>query len=67
MGIWQDLVGSHGFARGYESLKRFVRSLRGASSPEARVITRYSSPFTSEVFRQCEVPSAEFSSLPRAA
>ncbi len=38
MGIWQDLVDSHGFASGYESVKRFVRSLRGASSPEARVI-----------------------------
>ena len=38
MGIWQDLVDSHGFASGYESVKRFVRSLRGVSSPEARVI-----------------------------
>jgi transposase len=37
-GIWQDLVDSHGFAGGYQSVKRFVRSLRGASSPEARVI-----------------------------
>jgi hypothetical protein len=38
MGIWQDLVDSHGFASGYESVKRFVRGLRGASSPEARCV-----------------------------
>jgi hypothetical protein len=38
MGIWQDLVDRHEFASGYESVQRFVRSLRGASSPEARVI-----------------------------
>jgi len=38
MGIWQDLVDGHGFASSYQSVQRFVRSLRGASSPEARVI-----------------------------
>ena len=38
MGIWQDLVDSHGFAGGYQSVKRFVRSLRGAKSPEARAV-----------------------------
>ena len=38
MGIWQDLVDGQGFVGGYQSVKRFVRSLRGASSPEARVI-----------------------------
>jgi transposase len=38
MGIWQDLVDRHGFAGGYKSVKRFVRKLRGAPSPEARVI-----------------------------
>jgi len=38
MGIWQDLVDRHGFAGGYQSVKRFVRKLRGAVSPEARVI-----------------------------
>jgi len=38
MGIWQDLVDRHGFAGGYQSVKRFVRALRGVSSPEARVI-----------------------------
>lgn len=38
MGIWQDLVDVHGFSGGYQSVKRFVRSLRGSSSPEARVI-----------------------------
>jgi transposase len=38
MGIWQDLVDGHGFAGGYGSVKRFVRALRGAKSPDARVI-----------------------------
>src|SRR5208337_3580226 len=38
MGIWQDLVDGRGFAGGYQSVKRFVRKLRGASSPEARVV-----------------------------
>ena len=34
-GIWQDLVDIHGFASDYQSVKRFVRQLRGAQSPEA--------------------------------
>jgi transposase len=38
MGIWQDLVDSYGFADGYQSVKRFVRKLRGVRSPEARVV-----------------------------
>jgi hypothetical protein len=38
MGIWQDLVDSNGFAAGYQSVKRFVRKLRGRRSPEARVV-----------------------------
>ena len=38
MGIWQDLVDSHGFADGYQSVRRFVRNLRGAAIPEARAI-----------------------------
>jgi transposase len=29
MAIWQDLVSDHGFAGGYEAVKRFVRKLRG--------------------------------------
>ena len=33
--IWQDLVDSSGFAGGYQSVKRFIRGLRGNSSPEA--------------------------------
>jgi hypothetical protein len=36
--IWQDLVDRHGFAGRYGSVKRFVRKLRGQSSPEARVV-----------------------------
>jgi hypothetical protein len=38
MGIWQDLVDAHGFAGSYQSVQRLVRGLRGAKSPEARVI-----------------------------
>jgi hypothetical protein len=38
MGIFQDLVDGHGFTGGYQSIKRLVRKLRGAVSPEARVI-----------------------------
>jgi DNA replication protein DnaC/transposase len=38
MGIWQDLVDSYGFGSGYQSVKRFVRKLRGLQSPEARVV-----------------------------
>jgi DNA replication protein DnaC/transposase len=37
-GIWQDMVDTHGFAGGYQSVKRLVRKLRGAVSSEARVI-----------------------------
>jgi hypothetical protein len=38
MGIWQDLVDGHGFGSSYQSVQRFVLKLRGAISPEARVI-----------------------------
>ncbi len=38
MGIWQDLVDRHGFTGGYQTVKRFVRTLRGTVLPEARVI-----------------------------
>lgn len=34
-GIWQDLVDGCGFAGGCQSVKRFIRQLRGKSSPEA--------------------------------
>jgi transposase len=33
--IWQDLVDTHGFAGGYQSVKRFVRQCRGTPTPEA--------------------------------
>jgi transposase len=33
--IWQDLVDSSGFAGGYQTVKRFIRNLRGKLSPEA--------------------------------
>src|SRR6266567_1025129 len=38
MAIWQDLVDDHGFGARYASVRRFVLTLRGASSPEARVV-----------------------------
>ena len=36
--IWQDLVSQCGFASGYQSVKRFVRRLRGAQAPEAHPV-----------------------------
>ncbi len=38
MAIWQDLVDQYGFASSYLSVQRFVRKLRGAQTPEARVV-----------------------------
>jgi len=38
MAIWQDLVDTCGFAAGYQSVRRFVRSLGAASAPEARAV-----------------------------
>jgi hypothetical protein len=38
MAIWQDLVSDCGFTSSYQSVKRFVGKLRGAQSPEARVV-----------------------------
>ena len=38
MAIWQDLVDDHGFTARYASVRRFVVTLRGTSSPEARVV-----------------------------
>ena len=35
MGIWQDLVSQAGFPAGYQTVKRFVRKLRGAQTVEA--------------------------------
>jgi transposase len=33
--IWQDLVHRHGYSGGYQTVKRFIRKLRGAHSPQA--------------------------------
>ena len=38
MGIWQDLVDRSGFTGAYESVKRYVRKLRGARTPEPRAV-----------------------------
>ncbi|MGA8510112.1 MAG: IS21 family transposase [Candidatus Sulfotelmatobacter sp.] len=35
MAIWQDLVSDRGFAGSYQTVKRFVRKLRGPQRPEA--------------------------------
>ncbi len=35
MAIWQDLVSDHGFAGGYQTVKRFVHKLRGPTQPQA--------------------------------
>jgi transposase len=36
--IWQDLVDSHDFTVGYQSVQRFVGKLRRAAEPEARAV-----------------------------
>src|SRR5262249_9833890 len=36
--IWSDLVDGHGFPAGYQSVRRFVRKLRGSPAPEARAL-----------------------------
>jgi transposase len=38
MAIWQDLVATHSFAGNYQSVKRYVRKLRGSQTPQARVV-----------------------------
>ena len=38
MAIWQDLVSESGFSGGYQTVKRFVRKLRGTQSPQARAV-----------------------------
>jgi transposase len=38
MAIWQDLVDTEGFPGRYASVRRFVRQLRAATPPEARVV-----------------------------
>ena len=35
MAIWQDLVTRHGFSGAYNTVKRFVRQLRGVRKPQA--------------------------------
>ena len=36
--IWQDLVSAYDFDSSYQSVQRFVRKLRGAEAPQARVV-----------------------------
>jgi transposase len=38
MGIWQDLIFQMGFSGGYQTVKRFVRKLRGGQAPVACAI-----------------------------
>jgi hypothetical protein len=56
MGIWQDLVDAHGFAGGYQSVRRFVRTLRGASSPEAADFVPGNKMPRASAFKECFRP-----------
>ena len=38
MSIWQEMVDRHGFTGAYESVKRFVRKMRGPTSLAARAV-----------------------------
>ena len=38
MATWQDLVSESGFRGGYQTVKRFVRKLRGNQPPQARAV-----------------------------
>jgi transposase len=38
MSIFQEMVDRHGFPGAYESVKRFVRKLRGPASPDPRAV-----------------------------
>jgi transposase len=38
MAIWQDLVSTCGFSSGYQTVKRFVRKLRGTQQPQAAAV-----------------------------
>ena len=38
MAIWQDLVSVSGFRGGYQTVKRFVRKLRGNQPPQPRAV-----------------------------
>jgi len=38
MAIWQDLVSESGFNGGYQTVKRFVRKLRGNQPPQPRAV-----------------------------
>jgi transposase len=49
MSIWQDLVDRHGFRGSYESVKRYVRKLRGTQSPEACAIIQTAAGEESQV------------------
>jgi hypothetical protein len=47
--IWQELVDQHGYTGAYESVKRFVRKMRGTQSPEARAIIQTAAGEESQV------------------
>ena len=38
MAIWQDLLADHGFSGSYQTVKRFVRKLRGTQPAQARAV-----------------------------
>jgi transposase len=49
MSIWQELVDVHGFRGAYQSVRRYVRKLRGKQSPEARAVIETSPGEESQV------------------
>jgi transposase len=38
MAIWQELVDDHAYAGSYTSVRRYVRKMRGAETPQARAV-----------------------------
>jgi hypothetical protein len=54
MAIWQDMVTDHGFSGAYNTVKRFVRKLRGAKQPERYCAQLHSSAiFPAECTESC--------------
>jgi hypothetical protein len=62
MSIWQELVDRHGFTSACESVKRYVRKLRGTQSPEARAIIQ-----TATCESQVDYGTAEFATRKAAS
>jgi len=69
MAIWQDLVSDLGFPHGYQTVKRFVRKLRGSESPQPVGIALTASSITaisSDASREAGGPSCQRNNEHRA-